>query len=169
MQAIWVFKNIRKNTVQAKMSTDSSKIIKITHVINPHLFWFKYKDTQNADVERIELALKNYVAESGDKMSAANYTDEKYKSEKYVAVYMKSMEKWIRAKIDVHDDPSIVWAIDYGIPIKKSLDLIVLLSEELKQLCRTTEPAVIKGGIAEILPATHRITVKIILNSSFNF
>lgn len=149
----------RKNIVEAKMSTDSSKMIEITHVINPHLFWFKYQDTQNADIENIELELRNYVGDSGDKMLTARDAGDKYKSEKYVAVYMNSKKKWVRAEIDVAGDPSIVWAIDYGIPLKKSLDFIVLLSEELKNLCHTTEPAVIKGGIAEILPATHRITV----------
>lgn len=160
-----------KSTIQAKMSINSSEIIEITHVINPHLFWFKYKDIQNADVEKIELALKNHVAKFGDAMLARNNADDEYKCADYVAVYMESKDKWIRGEIDakITTDEIIVWAIDYGIPLKKSIDWIVLLSEELKNLCRTTEPAIIKGGIAKIWPATHRITVNIILYFSFNF
>lgn len=146
------------------MSIDRSKIIKITHVINPHLFWFKYVDTPDTGAKQIELALINYVAESGDRMSAAK-SNGRYRNESYVAVFMASMEKYIRAEIDVCDDPLlaeheiIVWAIDYGIPLKTSLDSIVLLNAELKSLCRTTKSAIIRGGIAEVLPATNRYNV----------
>lgn len=144
------------------MSADSSKIIQITHVINPHLFWFKYKNTENAGVEELELALKNYVAEVGHKMLAI-YSDDGYKSETYVVVYMKSKKKWIRAEIDdpsITSDKVIVWATDYGIPLQKSTDSIILLSEELKDLCHTTKSAIIQGGIAEIFPASNRLVVR---------
>lgn len=152
------------------MSTDSSPYIEITHVINPHLFWFKYKDKQNAEVERIERALKKYVAELGDELPTAELAGDKYQGEKYVTVYMKSKEKWIRAEVDdatSNENESIIWAVDYGLPLKKSLEAIVLLSEELKNLCCLTESAVNKGGIAGILPVKRRVTVNIIFYFTF--
>lgn len=149
------------------MSADSSKFIEITHVINPLLFWFKYKAAESADVEKIEGELERYVAESGDKLPTAEQASESYRDEKYVAVYSKSTERWVRAEIDVasanEHNELIVWAIDYGVPLKKSLDAIVLLSAELKSLCQSTEPAAIKGGIFGLSPASKRVTPVIII------
>lgn len=147
------------------MSTDDSKFIEITRVINPLLFWFKYKATQNADVEKIERALAQYLAEAGDQLPTIEHTGEKYRDEKYFAVYMKSRGNWVRAQIDVasvnEQNELIVWAMDYGIPLKKSLDAIVLLSPELNNLCQSTEPAAIKGGIVGLTPAFTRVTLVI--------
>lgn len=144
------------------MSPDGSKFIEITRVINPLLFWFKYKATQNADVESIERAIEKYLAEVGDQLPTIEHTGEKYRDEKYFAVYMKSREKWVRAQIDVasvnEQNELIVWAMDYGIPLKKSLDAIVLLSSELNNSCQSTEPAAIKGGIVGLTPASTRVT-----------
>lgn len=154
------------------MSADSSKLIEITHVINPLLFWFKYTDTQNADVETIEQALKKYVSDSGDRLPTAELAGNSYRDESCVTVYLNSKEKWIRAEIDdvtLDQNEVIVWATDYGIPLKKPLDKIVLLSDELKDLCRTTKSAAIKGGIAGIIPASHRINVNMILYFVGNF
>lgn len=154
------------------MSADSSKLIEITHVINPLLFWFKYTDAQIADVETIERALEKYVSDSGDRLPTAELAGDSYRDETCVTVYLNSKKKWIRAEIDdvtLDKNEVIVWAIDYGIPLKKSLDKIVLLSDELKDLCRTTKPAAIKGGIAGIIPAFHGINVNMILYFVDNF
>lgn len=152
------------------MSSDSSKFIEITRVINPLLFWFKYKAAENAGIEHIERAITTYVTElsaSNSELPTAQNTGDKYRDEKYVTVYMKSKEKWIRAEIDDatvdEQNELIVWAIDYGVPLKKSLDTIVLLSAELKDLCRMTQPAAIKGGIAGLNPASKRLTPVIVI------
>lgn len=147
------------------MSTKSSKLIEITHVINPFLFWFKYKNTYNGDVEKIERAIEKYVAEFGDNLPTAEHESNRCNDEKYVTVHMNSKGKWIRAEIDdikTDENAVVVWATDYGIPLKKSLFEVVFLSDELKNLCCSTEPAVIKGGIVGISPASHRINVSII-------
>lgn len=155
------------------MSPDSSKFIEITHVINPLLFWFKYKAAQNADVENFERALEKYVTELGDQLPTVEHTGERYRDETHVAVYMKSKEKWVRAEIDDttinEQNELIVWAIDYGIPLKKSLDAIALLSAELKDLCRSTEPAAIKGGIFGLTPASQRDITVILILSFYTF
>lgn len=142
--------------------------VKITHFINPQLFWCKNKEEEDAGVEKLELALEKYVAESGDEMSAVKSADRLQRGE-YVAVHRKSENKWVRAEIDVYDDPSIqpneaiVWLTDHGYPMKESLDSIVLLNTKLKQLCRTTQSPIVQGGIAWILPVTKRISVNQVL------
>lgn len=155
------------------MSVEPQKIfINITHFVNPHLFWFKNKNEQDDGVEELERTLKRYVAESGDRISAAKNWDE-LKHEQYVAV--RWLKKWVRAEIDVYDEngaaigsnEAIVWITDYGYPLKISLDSMVLLSAELKQLCRSMRSAVIQAGIASIKPAEKRVNVNKVLYSSF--
>lgn len=145
------------------MSVENDQdVITITHIVNPHLFWFKEKNKTDLNVEKLELQLKHYEEGLFEKPTIRSGIE--LKDELYVAVYLKSKMKWVRAEIDVYDDPSlkadevIAWITDYGYPLKIPLGSIILLSTDLKQLCRTTESAVIQGGIADVLPLT-RITV----------
>lgn len=154
------------------MCLKSGGNIKITHVINPHLFWFQYENEPHSDAQVIESELKKYVDENRDQM-CANNSDGKYRRELYVAVYMISLKKWIRATIDVHDgdydeidDEIVVWAMDYGIPLKTPLYLVVLLNEDLKNLCKSTKTNVFKGGISDVWPIMLRVNVMHLFSSS---
>lgn len=148
------------------MSTLGSNHIQITHVINAHLFWFENANQSDPNVDVIEKQLQKYVDESGDDIYA-DRSDDEYKNEDIVAVYLQpkkqTKKKWIRAEVDVIDEPAgenevIVWATDYGYPVKTTLDSVVLLSPRLKEIC-SVKPAIFKGGIWNILPASTKINV----------
>lgn len=145
------------------MSGEHSQNIQITHVVNPHLFWYKLKNNPDHVADAIERELGKYVSENREKMCAAK-SNGSYLCEVYVAVFMISQRKWVRAEIHVKDETVanneiIVWAIDYGFPLKTALDSVVLLSNELKKKCYTLQPAVHKGGIIDIYPASIRVNV----------
>lgn len=138
--------------------------IEFTHVVNPHLFWYKHKNYLDAKSANIEDAITNYVKEKGDQIRANN-TNGNYRLDRSVAVYLGNLKKWVRAEIDVADDELtganelIVWATDYGIPVKTTLDLVAVLSPDLKRRCIETSSAVFKGGIYGIMPAEYRMSV----------
>ncbi|XP_031636550.1 putative ATP-dependent RNA helicase TDRD12 [Contarinia nasturtii] len=132
--------------------------IEITHIINPHLFWFEYKNIKLTNAGEIEDALKKYAKENGDTKSA-DKSNGRYRCEPVVAVFSCSMKKWIRANVEATDEPLkpneiILWAMDYGYPIKSTLDLVLILDIKLKKICYTTPSNVVKGGIYQIMPAT---------------
>lgn len=140
-----------------------AKLIKFTHIVNPHLFWFTYKNQPNESA-KIEDAIALYVKQNGDDVKGVN--NRNCHLERVVAVYSLSMKKWIRAEIDVTGetpctDDLIVWATDYGIPIKTSLDLVAVLSTELSKLCMETPSAVYKGGIFGIMPAAFKLKARV--------
>lgn len=139
------------------MSFTGSKTIEFTHVVNPHLFYFKIQNQINNDVLYIERELKKYVVEFRDEKCAINNRGE-YIVGDHVGVYVVSQHKWIRAEIDLIDEDGelIVWATDYGFPLKTPLNLVVLLNDEHEKMCRTTESNIFKGGIFNIFPATSR-------------
>lgn len=145
------------------MSSTSSKQIKITHVVNPHLFWFKYVNTPGPELGELERKIEKFVAENRENMQASVHR-ETYRHEAYFAVYINSMKKWVRAEInpdDLFETPNkpTVWAIDYGIPLRTTLDFIVLLSVELKKMCGSIKSDILKGGMADIKPASSRMDV----------
>lgn len=140
-----------------------SKTIEITHVVNPHQFYFKYKNQTENIVSRIEQQLLHYVSANITEMCASQSVGRCFKGD-YVGVHAISKSKWIRAVIDVHENDEnevIAWAIDYGFPIKTELNSVIILNDELKKVCQTTESPIVKGGIADILSATYRVDVYI--------
>lgn len=143
------------------MSSTSFKQIEITHVVNPHLFWFKYMNQPGTELAEFERKLEKYVIENLNK-NRASESDGKYRQEAFVAVYLNSMKKWVRAEIDAVDKSTekiSVWAIDYGFPLITTLDLIVLLSVDLKQMCSFIKSDILKGGVADIMSASSRFKV----------
>lgn len=146
------------------MSSSSSNQIQITHIINAHLFWFKYVDQPDLNAAKIEAELRKYVDEHGEDVYA-DQSKKDYRDEEIVAVYLRSKKKWIRAEVDVTDEPAdenvlIVWATDYGIPVKTSLDSVILLSPELKKICEKTPTNIVQGGICNIMPGSSKINVR---------
>lgn len=147
-------------------SGELKRAIEITHVINPHLFWFIYKNKPNPEVAVIEEALHNYARENVDEINASG----KFANESVVAVHLFSENKWIRATVDIQTEPVtndseiVVWAIDYGYPIKTTAESVLGLDNDLKKKCIETPSNVIKGGIYGIVPASMKMSV-----SYFNF
>lgn len=80
--------------------------IHITHFVNPHRFRYKYADTTDKHSHEIELKLEKYVKENGDRVKANKH--DRYRFEKIVGVFLarflESKQKWIRAGIDVADE-----------------------------------------------------------------
>lgn len=152
------------------MSSSSSRPIVITHVINPHLFWYKHCNDSNRFVDEIENDLKKYVSEHGEQMCAAR-TNANFECGMFVAANMRN--KWIRAEIDVYDDDLIetdeviVWATDYGIPLRVTISSIVILNKALQEKCQQMPSTILKGGISNIYPGKSRLNVNfsLFLNS----
>lgn len=146
------------------MSSSSSTQIEITHIINAHRFWFKYINKPDPNVTIIESALDKYVLENSEDVYA-DRSNGKYRHESIVAVYLVSKKKWVRAEVDATGEPAeedeiIVWATDYGMPVKSKLDLVVLLNNELKKTCYQTPSSIVQGGIINIMPASCIINVR---------
>lgn len=145
--------------------------IHITHVVNPHRFWFKYSDAPGKNSDEIENVLQKYAKENGNRVKVKN--QEKYRSEIIVGVFWESKQKWIRAEVDVADESTdfenaiIVWAIDYGFPMKTSLDLVIILSNELKKLCYDMPTDLIQGGIYGIMPASTKMDVSHLISRHY--
>lgn len=138
----------------------SPQLIKFTHIVNPHLFWFTHENQTNDDFSvKIENALTSYVKQNGDAIKGD--CNPNCRSQQVVAVYSMSMKKWIRAEIDEVASPNthdlIVWATDYGIPISTSLDLVAELSVDLRRLCIETPSSVHKGGLFGYFPARYTL------------
>lgn len=134
------------------MGEKGLKRINITHVINPHLFWFKNCPDSNPDLERLEKEFKEYVNSHPNMKATKNRAQ--LLNETIVLVYMVSERKWIRAEVDMDlNEEVIVWSIDYGVPLKISFDLVVFLNGDLKQKCATIQTNVFRAGVANILPA----------------
>ena len=114
--------------------------IEITHFINPHLFWFKLKNSTNDVRDHLETRIEEYVGQKADvKPIVGNI----------VAVYHSESQKWIRAEVDVVcTDGLILWAIDYGFPMSTKNRFIRPLSYDLRQNIEN----VFVGGIANIVP-----------------
>lgn len=136
--------------------------IDITHYINPSLFWFK-KNNGGKDFRRLEDKLQSY---------AINYSklphDKNYKIGEKVAVYSEVLKKWIRAVVDVQLDDEktlILWAIDYGIPIKSEIEYIIPITDsDLASKCLCM---IYKGGVYGVIPAKEVLFNKTLIITLF--
>lgn len=91
-----------------------SKVIHISHFINPHCFYFKFdEDLQDTDLQRLEDEIKIFAR------SKVNETTElaTIKHGDIVAAYEITWGKWMRAVV-VSNLESLkrfqLWAIDHG-------------------------------------------------------
>lgn len=133
--------------------------IQITHFKNPHTFWFKYLQSNNDEqVQRIEYELRESIPCPIDKQNC--HIGE------IIAIRWIERGKWIRACIDQIDsehEEVIVWAIDYGEPIRAPIAQTSSIEAEIKELCKTTKSSVCVGGVYGIMPQTKRsVSIQII-------
>lgn len=137
-------------------------LIEITHFLNPHQFWFKYSDAPKCDAEervrRIEQELAQSIPVAMDARNA--------RVGDVVAMHWTERAKWIRVcvdRVDETDGRAIVWAIDYGRPMRTPFALISSIEDELKELCGQPSSAIHFGGIYGVQPkATRTICVSIL-------
>jgi hypothetical protein len=88
--------------------------IRITHFVNPHLFYYKL-DEFNADLDNLEEEILNELTDNTCETN--NFQPE---SGDVVAFLHKRWSKWIRVVVDkvlectTADAVYVLWAIDYG-------------------------------------------------------
>lgn len=131
----------------------SKKSIEITHIVNPQLFWFKYKDNSvDKTYAKLEKQFQKYV----DDFSKDTYkNDRPIQKDSIVLVYIQ--EKWIRAKVeeiaDQTDENSatVIWAIDHGMLMESVLVYTIPLNDEY--LAKHPAINVHIGGLSHIAPA----------------
>lgn len=136
------------------MDGEESKLIRITHYINPHLFWFKYVDSSTERREQnIDSNLKAFIAKTYKKTCAPALH-----LEQIVATYWVAKNKWIRAVVD-QDDPSdgfvILWAIDYGFPMRSATELVIPLDSNYG----SAESVIVQGGLYDVIPSRTKLNV----------
>lgn len=152
------------------MATSKPQNIEITHFINPHLFWYKIAGKSNESQKTaIEHKFSEFAKRCYNQNCAKNF-DTKISVRDYVAVYYLNEKKWIRATVDKFDPAEgsmILWADDYGIPMKCSRNLIISLDDELKHLCLSTKVHVYQAGIHDIMPASYQLNVCIHLTFDY--
>lgn len=132
-------------------------LIRITHYINPHNFWFKHESAYlfNAEEQEFQMELIEFCETT---FGRGNITSGVYKPTQIgelVAVFYFQLGRWTRAKIDeIQQDLSgevmcNVWAIDEGVPIKTSCRYIKPLPARFGNM-----PSAVKhGGLRGVLPA----------------
>ncbi|XP_065084825.1 putative ATP-dependent RNA helicase SoYb [Ochlerotatus camptorhynchus] len=131
--------------------------IRITHFINPHMFWYKPVSAyvHNLDEKRFQLAIDEYCEENF-RQSSADEVCESFPGET-VAVLDFDRNKWCRCIVDeVIEDSSgkkryNLWSIDDGVPIQSFSRYVNPLPEKF---ARQTSK-VRRGAIKNILPSEY--------------
>ncbi|XP_055550647.1 uncharacterized protein LOC129733102 [Wyeomyia smithii] len=132
-------------------------LIRITHYINPHNFWYKQETAYlyNAEDQNFQMEVNEFCETTYGRgnISSGLYTP-RQKGE-LVAVFYVQLTRWVRAEVDdileelngqVHCN---LWVIDEGVPIKTTCRYIKPLPERFAAV-RTH---VKRGGLERILPA----------------
>ncbi|XP_058453909.1 uncharacterized protein LOC131431946 [Malaya genurostris] len=132
-------------------------LIRITHYINPHNFWFKHESAYlfNAEEQNFQMEVNKFceMTYGRGNINCGVYTP-KQKGE-LVAVFYFQLSRWIRAEVDeimqeLNGQINCnLWAIDEGVPVKSSCQYIKPLPERFG----CAETSVKHGGIELILPA----------------
>lgn len=108
------------NTISSPNEDNSAHNIRITHYINPHLFWFKLQSSYlyNEELFNLETSLQNHAQHL---LRSRQYAQHGYRPELYeIAMAMhKTTNKWIRVKIESVGENLdgmvyVLWAIDHG-------------------------------------------------------
>lgn len=96
----------------AKMTEESSYIpIKITNLINPHVFHFKLESIIGQNDIEIEKRLKKIAKRN------ARLTGHSPELGEMVAAYIVTWDKWVRAQVEMildNNQQYIVWCMDHG-------------------------------------------------------
>lgn len=130
--------------------------IRITHFINPHMFWYKPEAAyvHNLEEKRYQLKIDEYCEQHFRRANSDRYYDG-YPGE-VVAVLDFDRNKWCRCVLDeISEDRNgekryHLWAIDDGVPIQSSTRYINPLPDHL--ISEATSK-VKRGSIKNVLPS----------------
>lgn len=130
--------------------------IRITHFINPHMFWYKPVSAyvHNLEEKRFQLAIDEYCEENFRRIDEDRVC-ESFPGET-VAVLDFDRNKWCRCVVDrVLEDSNgekryNLWAIDDGVPIQSSSRYVNPLPDKF---ARISISKVRRGAIKNILPS----------------
>ncbi|XP_049535125.1 uncharacterized protein LOC125950833 [Anopheles darlingi] len=133
----------------------------ITHLINPHCFWYKPESTYEKDHEhhQFSVALNEHCERLygrvfvGQSVPGANL-----QRKALAAVYHVAQQRWIRCEVEevvigLDGKPTYqLWALDEGLPIKTTPEYVRMLPSQFG----SAPPQALRGAIANILPANKR-------------
>ncbi|XP_055644302.1 putative ATP-dependent RNA helicase SoYb [Toxorhynchites rutilus septentrionalis] len=140
----------------AQDQDNDNDLIRITHYINPHNFWFKHDSAYlyNAEEQKFLLELNEYCESTYTRGKIAeSYIP--HRQGELVAVFYFQQARWIRAEVDeiqqelggqIHCN---LWAIDEGIPVRTNCRYIKPLPERFAGMSTNVR----HGGLEGILPA----------------
>lgn len=135
-----------------------SNAIRITHFINPHVFWYKPVSAyvHNLDERRFQLAVDEYC-ETNFRPSNGEREYDVLPGE-MVAVLDFDRNKWCRCVVDgvLEEDNGqkryILWAIDDGVPLQSSSRYVNPLPEKFLSEMTTK---VKRGAVKNLLPSEY--------------
>ncbi|XP_058456737.1 uncharacterized protein LOC131434110 [Malaya genurostris] len=130
--------------------------IRITHYINPHMFWYKPVSAyvHNLEEKRFQLAIDEYCEENFRQASADRDYDAFHGET--VAVLDFDRNKWCRCVVDEvfegkdGEKQYNLWAIDDGVPIQSSSRFVNLLPQKFSS---DMSSKVKRGAIKNVLPS----------------
>lgn len=126
-----------------------SRIIHITHFVDPHCFFFKFDDDlHDKQLQCLEDELSTFARNKVNEQNEFNA-----KVGDVVAAYEISWGKWVRAEIRAnlnHVARCQLWAIDHGKLFQTAYKNIVPLPQNLID---TIVTGVHQGSIYEVCPA----------------
>ncbi|XP_037028322.1 putative ATP-dependent RNA helicase TDRD12 isoform X2 [Bradysia coprophila] len=130
--------------------------ILLTYYVNPHHFYFKYKEDALGEEKLAEVnkEIEHYVNRHIENRHWQNYSPQI--GEIVLCHYISDcVYKWIRGRVDFklqyNKEMFILWAIDYGFPIETDGRLIRPI--EADELRVVYEGLIFKGGLFEIVPS----------------
>lgn len=140
-----------------------SRIIHVTHFVNPYCFYFKFDDDLHDDMlQDLEIEISNCARRKIGKNAQFKPVDGDI-----VAAFVTSWSKWVRAQLRanlVDFERYELWAIDHGKMFETEYNNVVPLPDELIQ---RNVKGVSQGCIHGIHPARLvRIFVVVAFNSS---
>uniref|UniRef100_A0A1Q3EZM8 Tudor domain-containing protein n=1 Tax=Culex tarsalis TaxID=7177 RepID=A0A1Q3EZM8_CULTA len=138
---------------------EQDNLIRITHYINPHNFWFKQESAYlfNGEDQNFQEELNRFCDQTYGRGNIGSGIYTPGKVDETVAVYYFQLARWIRAQVDaIFPDLSgqvqcNLFAIDEGVPVKSSCRYIKPLPERFGVGCVPT--TVKRGGLVGVLPA----------------
>ncbi|KAG4068685.1 hypothetical protein HA402_002376 [Bradysia odoriphaga] len=143
--------------IQTMNSIRKNDKILLTYYVNPHHFYFKYKEDALGEEKLAELnkEIEQYVHRHIENRHWQNYSPQI--GEIVLCHYISDcVYKWIRTRVDYklnyNKEMFVLWAIDYGFPIETDGRLIRPI--EADELRVVYEGLIFKGGLFEIVPST---------------
>ncbi|XP_055532468.1 putative ATP-dependent RNA helicase SoYb [Wyeomyia smithii] len=129
--------------------------IRITHYINPHMFWYKPVSAyvHNLEEKRFQLAIDEYCEENFRQANADRDYDA-FPGET-VAVLDFDRNKWCRCIVDEvlqskdNEKRYRLWAIDDGVPIQSSAQYVNILPQKFSDVSSKVK----RGAIKNLLPS----------------